>query len=192
MTVVSNSQKNEAITPITAAAAFRKVVAYNVIDIFDLNVEESIWLTSNLAELESILSQYDPASLPIAVTHEIRSRRYSNLLSQRGMSGNLRGSAIAVKSEISPTKDSWILFLLSPISESYHIPEHEMLRLRSVLDKILSDLGIDDSKNPRGATKIPTELKLLNRQFQLQKCLCSKYSKSADPIKCEVDHNRQE
>jgi hypothetical protein len=163
MTIVSNSQKNEAITPFAAAAAFRKVVAYNIIDIFDLNVEESIWLTSNLSDLETILSQYDPTSLPIAVTHEIRSRRYSSLLSQRGMSGNLRGSAISVKSDIAPTREAWILFLLSPISESYRIPEQEVLRIRSILDRILIDLGVGITDNPRGATKIPTELKLLNR-----------------------------
>ena len=164
MTIVSNSKSlTNPITPISAAAAFRKVISYNLIDIFDLNVEESIWLTSKLADVEAILSKYDSDSLPIAVTHEIRSGKYSELLSQRGMSQNVRGSAISMKNQTIPPRNAWLMFLLSPISESYKLPENEMLKIRSILDNVLEDLGIGNSQNPRGATKIPTELKLLTR-----------------------------
>lgn len=163
MTLITDSKSLTPITPSSSAAAFRKVLAYNIIDIFDLTIEESIWATNKLMEVESILANYDANALPIAVTHEIRNKKYSQLLSQRAMSNNVRGSSVSYKGNVSPNKDAWIMFFLSPISESYRMPENETLRIRSVLDTVLTGLGVGAPKNPRGATKIPTELKLLIR-----------------------------
>lgn len=164
MTIVSDSSTPlNTISADAAAVAFRKVISYNVIDIFDLNVEESIWLNSKLAELEEMLSNYEPSSLPLAVTKEVRTKKYSSLLTQRALSQNTRGSSVSTNGKVMPPLSAWTMFFTSPITESYQVPASVMLRIRSILEKILVDLGIGNDKNPRGATKIPVELKLLLR-----------------------------
>jgi hypothetical protein len=80
-----------------ASAAFRKVIAYNITDIFDLTIEETMWLQRELINHLPDLSKYPSSSIPLAVKKELEEGKYTAMLSQRALSQSVRGSSITHK-----------------------------------------------------------------------------------------------
>lgn len=144
--------------------AFKKVLAYNIADIFDLTIEETIWVQRTLNESFPNINRYVSNTLPLAVKQEIETQSYSKLLSQRALSESTRGSAITKSGEHIPARNYWVMFLLSPLKESFELSTQDSLRTYEIVDHILETLGVSIEKNPRGATKIPAEMKYLLRK----------------------------
>lgn len=162
MTLIVQSETGFS-TNTNITAAFRKVLAYNISDIFDLTTEETMWLQSVLRGNFIKLERYPSSAVPLSVKQELEKGIYTKLLSQRALSESARGSSIIKSGNSIPPRKYWIMFLLSPLVSSYDLPESEVLKLHELLDKILIELGVGHQTNPRGATKLPAELKLLLR-----------------------------
>lgn len=145
------------------SSAFRKVIAYNITDIFDLTVEETMWLQRELINHLPNLSEYPSNSVPLAVKKELEEGKYTAMLSQRALSEVVRGSAITHKTKTIPERKYWVMLFLSSLESSYKLPSSVSLQLHKMLDSALLELGVGTEKNPRGATKMPTELRLLLR-----------------------------
>jgi hypothetical protein len=144
-------------------SAFRKVIAYNITDIFDLTVEETMWLQRELISYFPDLSIYSSNSIPLAVKKELEEKKYTSMLSQRALSESARGSSITHKTGTIPERKYWVMLFLSSLESSYKLPANITLQLHEMLDRILSELGVSAKDNPRGATKMPAELRLLLR-----------------------------
>jgi hypothetical protein len=85
------------------------------------------------------------------------------MLSQRALSESARGSSITHKTGTIPERKYWVMLFLSSLESSYKLPANITLQLHEMLDRILSELGVSAKDNPRGATKMPAELRLLLR-----------------------------
>lgn len=144
-------------------SAFKKVLAYNIIDIFDLTVEETIWMQKTLNETFPNLDRYASSTLPLAVKQELESKSHSKLISQRSLSESSRGSAITKHGKQIPHRKDWVIFLLSSLKESFELSTQDSLKVYEIVDHILETLGVSLEENPRGATKIPSEMKYLLR-----------------------------
>lgn len=145
------------------SGAFKKVLAYNISEIFDLTIEETMWMQRTLNENFPNLNKYASSTLPLAVKQELESKSHSKLLSQRALSESKRGSAITKSGHQIPAREYWVMFLLSSLKESFELSPQDSLKIYELIDSILSTLGVGIKDNPRGATKIPSEMKYLLR-----------------------------
>jgi hypothetical protein len=145
------------------SSAFKKVLAYNIAEIFDLTIEETMWMQRTLNESFPNLNKYASSTLPLAVKQELESKSHSKLLSQRALSESKRGSAITKSGHNIPARENWVMFLLSSLKESFELSPQDSLKIYELIDSILATLGVGIKDNPRGATKIPSEMKYLLR-----------------------------
>jgi hypothetical protein len=160
MTIITSTPKSSSKD---VSGAFKKVLAYNIAEIFDLTIEETMWMQRTLNESFPNLNKYASSTLPLAVKQELETRSHSKLLSQRALSESKRGSAIIKSGNQIPAREYWVMFLLSSLKESFELSPQDSLKIYELIDSILSTLGVGIKDNPRGATKIPSEMKYLLR-----------------------------
>ncbi len=160
MTIITNSSPK---TKPDITAAFKKVLAYNIAEIFDLTIEETMWMQRTFNESFPNLNRYSSSTLPLAVKQELETKSHSKLLSQRALSESKRGSAVTKSGHQIPAREYWVMFLLSSLKESFELSPQDSLKIYELIDNVLETLGVGIKENPRGATKIPSEMKYLLR-----------------------------
>lgn len=150
------------VNPESAAAhatAMRTVLLYLISDAFALNGEEQIWAGWALDDVCAELLGDRPHTVPLPVRQEMISGAYSRLLEMRAKQAFVRNDNVYDNRVVHATVDEWANALMVPIQASYSLSPFAEAHMREKVRILLSDLGVGNESNPRGATYLPTELR---------------------------------
>ena len=141
-------------------AAFRAVLLHLIVEAFDLREEETLWVGYHLDQTLAPLMQQKPHTVPFPVRQEMLNGSYTRLLELRGKAHIARGQCVHDARVLHASCEDWAETLISPILESYNIRPITEATMRGQMLGLLRELGVGDEQNPRGATHLPTELRV--------------------------------
>lgn len=142
------------------AAAVRNVVLQIMVEAFDLYTTESMWLSYHLDKLFAPLLTQLPHTIPLAVRQEMLNGTYSRLLELRNRAKMVRGQITYDSNVLQASAEEWAEALISPIIACYSLRPLTESSMRGQMLGLLKELGVGDPKNPRGATFLPSDLRL--------------------------------
>lgn len=141
------------------AAALRSVLLHLMCDTWDLKEEESLWAGFRLDSILSPLLDVMPHTVPFAVRQEMLDGTYTRLVELRAKAHLVRGHVTFDPRIPQPTFSEWVETLVNPIESSYDISPVALASIRGEIAQLLSDLGVGNAENPRGATHVPNDLR---------------------------------
>lgn len=142
------------------AAAVRNVVLQIMVEAFDLYTTESMWLSYHLDKLFAPLLTQLPHTVPLAVRQEMLNGTYSRLLELRNRAKMLRGQVTYDSNVLQASAEEWTEALISPIISCYSLRPLTESSMRGQMLGLLKELGVGNLDNPRGATFLPSDLRL--------------------------------
>ena len=142
------------------AEAIRSIMLYILADAFDLHTEETIWAGHAFDAVCGELVVHNPHSVPLAARQEMLNGTYTRQLELRENAHLLRGSTVYDRAVMTASREEWAEILLALVTSSYTLPPLTEARLLTIITTVLTELGVGSKQNPRGATHLPTDLRL--------------------------------
>lgn len=147
------------------AAGFRAVTLYLLADAFDLHDTEAMWTGYHLDTVFAPLASILPHTVPLAVMQEVKDGTYSRQLELRERARLARGNVISDPNVLQAAPEEWAKVIIDQVQKCYRLRPIEESAMTGRLVGLLTELGVGDVENPRGATFLPMDL-LLRMQEQ--------------------------
>lgn len=132
--------------------AMRTVITFTITDVFDLDPDESLWVSYQLHDILDIFEDMSPKALPASVVLELVSKKYSSNLTKRKEGQYVEHVVTDKEADLS----DWVNIFMEMVTSSYYPirPLQEAVVRGSIRD-LLSTLGVGIEKSPRGALYLP-------------------------------------
>lgn len=141
-------------------SAFRVVLLHLLTEAFDLREEEMLWTGYHLDSALAPLLDLSPHSVPFPVRQEMLVGSYSRLLALRAKAHLVRGGSTQDPKVSHAGVSEWADALMEPVISSYQLRPLTEATMRGQMVGLLRELGVGNSVAPRGATHLPTELRV--------------------------------
>lgn len=142
------------------AAGFRTVFLYLLADAFDLVDTEVLWAGYHLDTIFAPLVDHTPHAVPLAVRREVNDGTYSRLMELREQARVIRGDVVHDPLVLQASADEWADMIIEQVASCYNLRPITESAMRGHMIGLLTELGVGSSANPRGATFLPTDLRL--------------------------------
>lgn len=139
----------------TIAKAYRTVVNATLVDVFCLMDEESLWVDYHLEKVSELTKDAEIQSLPIAVYDELETGKYSKTL----FMGNQEPAYPANTNIPQASLKDWTTIFTEMILEGYRLSSISEAGISAIMYTMLSELGVGDEENPRGARYLPNTIR---------------------------------
>lgn len=143
--------------PEEVSSAFSSAITFIVANSFTLAQEEASWLAYNVQQIMAGFEERHVASLPNAVSLELKTRQYSTTLSS--WEG---GRYVKAGNEMEAANlDGWLDVIMDMIAPSYDLGIMEAARTRARFRTIFEELGVGGGSHPRVATYLPNAVRYI-------------------------------
>jgi len=145
---------------IAHASGFRTVFLYLLADAFDLMDTEVLWAGYHLDTIFAPLMECMPHAVPLAVKREVNDGTYSRLMELREQARVMRGNVTHDPLVLQGSADEWAEMMMEQVTSCYSLRPITESAMRGHLIGLLTELGVGSQTNPRGATFLPTDLRM--------------------------------
>jgi hypothetical protein len=145
---------------IAHASGFRTVFLYLLADAFDLTDSEILWAGYHLDTIFAPLLDQAPHAVPLAVKREVFDGTYTRLMELRSRARLSRADTTHDPNVLQATADEWADMVMEQVTSCYSLRPITESAMRGHLIGLLTELGVGTPDNPRGATFLPTDLRL--------------------------------
>jgi len=138
--------------------AYRVMLQYNLVDVFCLTPEESLWVEHHLTEALLPLARHVPTSVPLAVRQEMVDHVYSDMLSY-AQAHPRTPPPVAAVATTQASKEDWVAAIMDSIRRCWSLRPMDDAALAGKLGGLLVELGVGSGDNPRASTVLPLVLR---------------------------------
>lgn len=136
-------------------SAIRVVITYMLVDAFELQEEESMWVHHSLGSILEPLIGSKVKGIPSPVRDELLGNTYSTMLAQHSWSNTITPNNNSQQASV----QDWGQVLANIIFECYELRPLYSASLSTQFVGLLLELGVGDPQNPRPSQYLPNALR---------------------------------